>query len=86
MDDVPTAPEALRLRARHLDDVAAQLEGSLAMKVHLRAGDTTWRGGVAETCRDELHEVARLLAFTAQSLRVDAERCRRAAVLIEVPP
>jgi hypothetical protein len=82
MDD----PLLLRARARHLDDVAGQLEGSPAMTMHCRADDTAWRGGLAEQCRRELVDLASALTRVATALRSQAHHCRRRADALEALP
>jgi len=69
----------LRVRERHLDEAARELEWSPAMTVHLRAGDSVWRGALAQRCDSELAEAARRLAHLVADLRADAEMCRHRA-------
>lgn len=67
----------LRVRERHLDEAARELEWSPAMTVHLRADDSVWRGALAQRCESELADAARRLAHLVADLRAEAEMCRR---------
>jgi hypothetical protein len=86
MDAFADPGHTWRTRARHLEAVAAQLEGSLAMTMHCRADDTVWRGAWAVACRNDLESVATGVARVVQSLRAEAVVCRQHAVSLEWPP
>jgi len=51
------------------------------MTVHLRAGDSVWRGALAQRCDSELADAARRLAHLVADLRADAEMCRHCAAV-----
>jgi hypothetical protein len=85
MDTRATSSAALIEWARLLECTAGRLEGSLAMKVHCRAGDPMWRGGLAETCDRDLEQVRGEVAWLMTALRTEAQRCRQAAALPVTP-
>jgi hypothetical protein len=70
--------EAWRLRARadELRALAARVEASQAMTLHLDADDVTWRGPGPELCR-------RLLGGNQHQLRLAVEELRRRGGILD---
>ena len=68
--------DLLRTRARTLRHLAALVQQRVLLDLCRRAGDDTWRGPMAEQCRDDLRR-------SLQRLDTDGDELLRQAAVLE---
>lgn len=71
--------ELLRTRARTLRRLAALVQQRVLLDLCRRAGDDTWRGPLADHCRDDLRSALRRLDAEGDELLRQAQVLERRA-------